>query len=354
MIDSCTTSYLNVYLLCQHDLAALIPFTPTIPVEGHPQRDFLFFNHFFPYLRSMHGLYHSVRKPPSLFDHCNPTEFQQDNTFFHQPLLLGEALNYVDPSRQYYGTHHYPPDRESLARVGGPTAEVYGIDAHTLDSPIATNDTRESWRHHGLLPSQDQLLRLEPQRSPTRYLDAGFRDLTQPPFEDPYKMTASSEMESFKEDVTSCSTSPKVESSPAMDMWPLLPEEPATTFASEDDLIAKDSQDDEETSGDKPYARLIHEALMQAPGHRMMLREIYDWFVQNTTKPRESGTNGWQNSIRHNLSMNQVRCTTVKLQKLPKRAYAWSRLLRTIGQIQPILDNRLGKPTASGYSPRMP
>lgn len=57
---------------------------------------------------------------------------------------------------------------------------------------------------------------------------------------------------------------------------------------------------------DKPYAQLIYDALMQAPGHRMLLRDIYEWFVENTKKPRESGTNGWQNSIRHNLSMNQV------------------------------------------------
>ncbi|EXJ87136.1 hypothetical protein A1O3_04094 [Capronia epimyces CBS 606.96] len=61
-----------------------------------------------------------------------------------------------------------------------------------------------------------------------------------------------------------------------------------------------------EGCNDKPYARLIYEALMQAPGHRMMLRDIYEWFRLNTTKPEESGSNGWQNSIRHNLSMNQA------------------------------------------------
>ena len=68
-----------------------------------------------------------------------------------------------------------------------------------------------------------------------------------------------------------------------------------------------DIDDDEEGAGGKPYARLIYEALRDAPGHRMMLRDIYIWFELNTTKPRESGTNGWQNSIRHNLSMNKVR-----------------------------------------------
>jgi hypothetical protein len=67
-----------------------------------------------------------------------------------------------------------------------------------------------------------------------------------------------------------------------------------------------DQEDEEEVAGVKPYAQLIQECLLQAPGHRMMLRDIYEWFERNTTKPRESGGNGWQNSIRHNLSMNKV------------------------------------------------
>lgn len=65
-------------------------------------------------------------------------------------------------------------------------------------------------------------------------------------------------------------------------------------------------EDEEDVTDGKPYARLIYEALLRAPGHRMMLRDIYEWFEQNTNKPRESGSNGWQNSIRHNLSMNKV------------------------------------------------
>ncbi|KAJ9616445.1 hypothetical protein H2200_000163 [Cladophialophora chaetospira] len=69
-------------------------------------------------------------------------------------------------------------------------------------------------------------------------------------------------------------------------------------------LMAMD--DEEEVADDKPYARLIYDALMQAPGNRMMLREIYEWFRHNTTKPQDSGSNGWQNSIRHNLSMNKA------------------------------------------------
>lgn len=57
----------------------------------------------------------------------------------------------------------------------------------------------------------------------------------------------------------------------------------------------------------KPYAQLIYQALMEAPTHKMVLQEIYDWFRSNTDKARTSGlSKGWQNSIRHNLSMNEV------------------------------------------------
>jgi len=88
---------------------------------------------------------------------------------------------------------------------------------------------------------------------------------------------------------------------PASPDHPIAVIQNATTYCPPLDV------DDEDSFCDKPYARLIYEALRQAPGHRMMLQEIYDWFRQNTTKPQESGTNGWQNSVRHNLSMNKVR-----------------------------------------------
>lgn len=67
---------------------------------------------------------------------------------------------------------------------------------------------------------------------------------------------------------------------------------------------------------EEPYAKLLHRALMSAPDHAMTLQEIYQWFRENTDKDikkdksvRRPGKNaeGWQNSIRHNLSMNKVR-----------------------------------------------
>ncbi|KAL2756532.1 hypothetical protein ACRALDRAFT_1025066, partial [Sodiomyces alcalophilus JCM 7366] len=55
---------------------------------------------------------------------------------------------------------------------------------------------------------------------------------------------------------------------------------------------------------DEPYAQLIYRAFMSVPGHSMTLQELYEWFERNTNKAKGGGK-GWQNSIRHNLSMNK-------------------------------------------------
>ncbi|KAF2263581.1 hypothetical protein CC78DRAFT_581293 [Lojkania enalia] len=61
---------------------------------------------------------------------------------------------------------------------------------------------------------------------------------------------------------------------------------------------------DDAVDKEQPYAQLIYRALMEAPGHTMILRDIYNWFKENTDKAADKETKGWQNSIRHNLSMN--------------------------------------------------
>jgi hypothetical protein len=60
--------------------------------------------------------------------------------------------------------------------------------------------------------------------------------------------------------------------------------------------------------GEEPYARLIYRAFMSSPRRAMTLQEIYQWFRENTDKGK-ADSKGWQNSIRHNLSMNLV-CTS--------------------------------------------
>ncbi|KAK0509321.1 hypothetical protein JMJ35_008692 [Cladonia borealis] len=52
------------------------------------------------------------------------------------------------------------------------------------------------------------------------------------------------------------------------------------------------------------YANLIYQALMEAPGHKMILRDIYAWIARKTDKAKDPSSKGWQNSVRHNLSMN--------------------------------------------------
>ncbi|KAI0169860.1 hypothetical protein GGR52DRAFT_486429 [Hypoxylon sp. FL1284] len=56
--------------------------------------------------------------------------------------------------------------------------------------------------------------------------------------------------------------------------------------------------------GDEPYAQLIYRALMSVERRAMSLQQMYKWFTENTDKPAKSVNTGWQNSIRHNLSMN--------------------------------------------------
>jgi hypothetical protein len=64
--------------------------------------------------------------------------------------------------------------------------------------------------------------------------------------------------------------------------------------------------DDCHLDRDEPYAQRIFRCLKEAPNHTMVLKDIYKWFKDNTEKGQDPNYKGWQNSIRHNLSMNKV------------------------------------------------
>jgi hypothetical protein len=68
---------------------------------------------------------------------------------------------------------------------------------------------------------------------------------------------------------------------------------------------ADNSEGDDGAKSEEPYARIIWRALMSRERHAMTLQEIYQWFRDNTEKAKGE-SKGWQNSIRHNLSMNAV------------------------------------------------
>ena len=63
-----------------------------------------------------------------------------------------------------------------------------------------------------------------------------------------------------------------------------------------------------EDDGRKPqysYAVLIGMSILRAPGRRLTLAQIYKWISDSFAYYRVSQT-GWQNSIRHNLSLNKA------------------------------------------------
>lgn len=80
---------------------------------------------------------------------------------------------------------------------------------------------------------------------------------------------------------------------------------PGSPFASGDGFTSDIDSDGK--SDQVPYAQLIYRALRGAPGHRMILKDIYKWVKDHSDRADDPTSTGWQNSIRHNLSMNKVR-----------------------------------------------
>jgi hypothetical protein len=84
----------------------------------------------------------------------------------------------------------------------------------------------------------------------------------------------------------------------------------AGLYDTEDVLGSRSSAEPSGGKSDEPYAQLIYKAFMSRHDKSMTLQEIYQWFRENTDKTKSEGK-GWQNSIRHNLSMNGVRISPI-------------------------------------------
>jgi hypothetical protein len=234
-------------------------------------------------------------------------------TSLDSPKLSETTYSYA--TVQDYRTDHeqkcsapIPPghcDGDSPTSTTG-NVEPFHLNTFQQDRPrTAFEDSR---RTHQLLNAEQSYLDNGSIQSLLDYLEDGFHALEQPPF------SSTSNFETTHHGLyqhphpnsltlTSGSPSPIVAWSRTRDNMVERSSCRGGTVLGREDL------EEDDVSWDKPYARLIWEALMQAPGHRMMLRDIYTWFQCNTNKTRESSSSGWQNSIRHNLSMNQV-CTS--------------------------------------------
>lgn len=82
-----------------------------------------------------------------------------------------------------------------------------------------------------------------------------------------------------------------------------------------------------EDSGKKPpfsYAQLIGMAILRAPDRRLTLAQIYKWISDSFSFYRLSTTpTGWQNSIRHNLSINEAFIKQERRKDNPGKGNYW-------------------------------
>lgn len=87
---------------------------------------------------------------------------------------------------------------------------------------------------------------------------------------------------------------------------------------------------EEDHSTEPPYSQLIYQALVEQKeeGYKLPLQGIYAWFEKNTNKGKDHSQKGWQNSIRHNLSMNAVCAPACSIM-----LYFWYRKLSTRSRV---------------------
>ncbi|EEB08016.1 fork head transcription factor Sep1 [Schizosaccharomyces japonicus yFS275] len=78
--------------------------------------------------------------------------------------------------------------------------------------------------------------------------------------------------------------------------------------------------------GKKPncsYATLIALAILCSPEHRLTLSAIYDW-ISRTFSFYSNCNNGWQNSVRHNLSLNKAFVKIERPRCMPGKGHFWA------------------------------
>ena len=105
-----------------------------------------------------------------------------------------------------------------------------------------------------------------------------------------------------------------------------------------------------EDDGKKPpysYAVLIGMSILRAPGRRLTLAHIYKWISDTFSHYRLPET-GWQNSIRHNLSLNKAFIKIERPKDDPGKGNYWA--IEPGMESQFLKDKSSRRPTSSGGS----
>lgn len=81
-----------------------------------------------------------------------------------------------------------------------------------------------------------------------------------------------------------------------------------------------------EDDGNKPqisYASLIGMAILRSPERKLTLSQIYKWISDSFSHYRRAPDSGWQNSIRHNLSLNKAFYKEERPKNDPGKGHYW-------------------------------
>ena len=208
-------------------------------------------------------------------------------------LTLGKQMEplHWDNNFPHESTLAYSPSPSTCPRshsqdIHAPFRHVVSDDNRYPPWPYfldASNSQSFSTVSHGRDPQNDLLLIPKSSTSRSLLSDESFQNYT--------PATSPSPLPSTKSHLRSAITP-----------------DPAEAYEGVNDLstMSGDETDADGSVNSEPYAQLIYRALKSAPEHKMVLKEIYEWFEKNTGKANDPSSKGWQNSIRHNLSMNGV------------------------------------------------